>query len=148
MATVHSYNAFVNGEQMLSPHFKVSEFQCSDGSGAVLIADELIDILEKIRTHFGKPVHINSGYRTNAHNAKIGGATKSQHCQGTAADITVSGIDTYEVAKYAETLMPSSGGIGWYNYSGGFTHVDVRSNRSRWQQNAKSGPELSVAKFA
>ena len=41
---------------------------------------------------------------------------------------------TYEpaaVAAFAETLLPSSGGIGVYPT---FVHVDVREQRSRWKE--------------
>ena len=51
------------------------------------------------------------------------------HLYGKAADIKVQGIAPSEVAKYAETLL-DEGGIGIYNT---FTHIDVRSTKSRWQ---------------
>ena len=34
------------------------------GTDVVFVSQALADILENIRVHFGKPVHINSGYRT------------------------------------------------------------------------------------
>jgi uncharacterized protein YcbK (DUF882 family) len=46
-----------------------------------------------------------------------------------AADIVVKGVTPREVAAYANTLMPYTGGIGIYNT---FTHVDVRTAKSRW----------------
>lgn len=113
----------------LSKNFKVKEFRCKDGSDVIFVAPALVDILQKIRDHFGKPVTINSGYRTVSYNKKIGGATYSQHCYGTAADIKVSGVKPKEVAAYVETLMPNWGGIGIYK---NFTHVDVRDTKSRW----------------
>ena len=45
----------------LSPSFRVREFDCK-GSDVVLIDDELVVLLQCIREHFGKPVHITSGY--------------------------------------------------------------------------------------
>ena len=48
---------------------------------------------------------------------------------GKAADIKVSGVAASVVADFAETLMPSTGGIGRYST---FTHVDVRKVKSRW----------------
>jgi len=147
MGIVHSYNAFINGEQKLATNFKVKEFQCKDGSGALLIADDLITLLQKIRTHFGKSVTINSAYRNPSYNDKIGGADGSQHKLGTAADIVVSGVTPRTVAKYADTLMPATGGIGLYEYSGGFTHVDVRTTKSRWLQTSKTGSAVSVSGF-
>lgn len=62
-------------------------------------------------------------------NSAVGGTTYSQHLYGTAADIKISGVSPKKVAAYAEKLLPNSGGIGTY---GTFTHIDVRSQKSRW----------------
>ena len=127
--TINAYSKSKDGNKKLSTNFKVREFACSDGSDPVFVAPELVTILQKIRTHFGKPVTINSAYRTPTKNKAVGGATYSQHCYGTAADIQVSGVTPKVVAAYAETLMPNKGGIGVYST---FTHVDCRETKSRW----------------
>lgn len=134
--TIHAYSRAKDGlKKVVStcPNFKVNEFACSDGSDPVFIAPELVKILQKVRNHFGKPVNINSGYRTPAKNKAVGGATYSQHLYGTAADITVGkgedAVDPKTVAAYVETLMPNKGGIGIYKT---FTHIDVRATKSRW----------------
>lgn len=126
---IYAYSKAKNGVDKLSENFKVKEFACKDGSDVIFVAPELVGVLQKIRNHFGKSVVINSGYRTAAYNAKIGGATYSQHCYGTAADIAISGVNPKDVAEYVETLMPNTGGIGIYQ---NFTHVDVRKEKSRW----------------
>ncbi len=128
---VKQYSLAKDGNKKLSANFTVREFACKDGSDLILIDDALVDVLQKIRDHFGVPVTITSAYRTAAHNVKVGGSPSSQHLQGTAVDITLPGISPLAVAQYAEYLMPGSGGIGVY---GTFTHVDVRQNRSRWDQ--------------
>lgn len=137
---VKTYSVKKDGSTYLSKNFKVSEFKCNDGSDTVLISDELVDLLQKIRDHFGVAVTINSGYRTSTYNKKVGGATNSQHVKGTAADIVAKGVDPLTVAQYAEYLMPNSGGIGVYQT---FTHVDVRTSRSRWDN--RSGSEVVVS---
>lgn len=48
-------------------------------------------IFQPIREHFGKPIHISSGYRSAALNKAIGGAASSQHCTGEAIDIDMDG---------------------------------------------------------
>lgn len=48
-------------------------------------------VFEPIRTHFGVPIHISSGYRSKALNAAIGGSATSQHCKGEAIDIDMDG---------------------------------------------------------
>ena len=123
------YSLKKDGNKRLSTNFKVKEFACQDGTDPIFIDSELVEILQKIRTHFKKPVTITSAYRTPPHNKSCGGTTYSQHLYGKAADIKVQGIAPKDVAKYAETLL-RDGGIGIYNT---FTHIDVRSTKSRWQ---------------
>jgi hypothetical protein len=133
-----------DGNRQLSPHFKVKEFACRDGSDKVLIADGLITLLENIRNHFGKPIAIASGYRTKTYNEICGGASKSQHLYGTASDIVVLGVDPLKVCQYAEIL--GVGGIGWYIGSR-FTHVDTRSTKARWKQQRSGMAQVSVSGF-
>ena len=138
--SIKTYSVKKDGGTYLSDNFKVKEFACNDGSDTVLISDELVGLLQNIRNHFGAAVTINSAYRTESYNKKIGGATKSQHVNGTAADIVVKGATPLEVAQYVEHIMPDSGGIGVYQ---SFTHVDVRTSRSRWDN--RSGSEAVVS---
>lgn len=46
------------------------------------------NILQPIREEWGKPLMVNSGYRCQALNNKVGGSKTSQHLTGDAADIT------------------------------------------------------------
>lgn len=126
---VHAYSKAKEGDVKLSRNFKVKEFACKDNADVVFIAPELVDVLQKIRDHFGKAVNINSGYRTNFHNNRVGGAKQSQHLYGTAADIYISGVSPEDIAAFSETLLSGTGGIGIYK---NFVHVDVRRNKSRW----------------
>ena len=128
-AAVKVYSRAKDGLTALSPHFKVREFACSDGTDTVFVSPALVEVLEKVRVHFGKPVHINSGYRTETKNKSVGGAAYSQHKYGLAADIHIDGVTPKQIASYVETLLPNTGGIGIYKT---FTHIDVRKVRSRW----------------
>ena len=114
-------------------HFKRAEFKCKCGKYCdgfpVEPSEKLVELLEKIREHFNAPVTVSSGVRCKTHNSNVGGASASQHLKGTAADIKVQGKTPKEVAAYCETLLPKSGGIGLYST---WVHVDVRSNKSRW----------------
>ena len=114
-------------------YFDRDEFKCKCGkhcNGFPVEPDEqLVNLLERIRKHFGVPVTVNSGIRCKTHNSNVGGVSGSQHLKGTAADISVKGVDPAKVAAYAETLLPGTGGIGIYK---NFVHVDVRKTKSRW----------------
>ena len=127
--SLQAYSVAKDGTKQLTRNFKVREFKCQDGTDPVFIDLGLVDILQQVRDHFGKAVTITSAFRTASHNKKVGGATYSQHCYGKAADIKVSGVVASAVADYVETLMPNTGGIGRYPT---FTHVDVRTTKSRW----------------
>lgn len=127
--TIKVYSKSKHGNQKLSTNFRVKEFACSDGSDPIFIDSELVTILQKIRTHFGRAVTITSAYRTPSHNKSVGGTTFSQHQYGMAADISVRGISPEKVVAYAETLLPNKGGIGRYDT---FVHIDVRSTKARW----------------
>ena len=131
MVEINAHSKAATAGKQLSAHFRVREFACQDGSDAVLVAPRLVMVLETIRAHFDAPVVIHSGYRTPQYNAKVGGVAHSQHCYGTAADITVKGQTPAAVAAYARQLMPDWGGVGVYSQKG-FTHIDVRETKADW----------------
>lgn len=122
----------------LTKNFRRQEFDCRDGTP---VPDKLLPNLQKladnlqiIRDHLGKPIHINSGYRSPAHNKKVGGAPRSQHLKATAADITVRDMTPSQVYREIEKLIKSgkvhNGGLGLYR---GFVHYDVRPSAARWK---------------
>ena len=130
MYITNTYSLAAEGNREAIQYFKVREFACKSGEDLVRISPVLLDILHSIRHHFNAPVTITSGYRTPEHNKKVGGAKKSTHMVGIAADIVVKGVPPGKVAQYAELLMPDYGGIGEYRT---FVHIDVRREKSRWK---------------
>lgn len=127
--TIYAYSKKKDGNKKLSANFRVKEFACTDGSDPIFIDSDLVNVLQKIRTHFGKSVTITSAYRTPGKNKAVGGTAYSQHLYGKAADIKVKGIAPKTVAQYAETLL-KNGGIGIYST---FVHIDVRATKARWK---------------
>lgn len=111
----------------ISNNFKLKEFQCKDGSQLVKIDSQLLQKLQKLRDSICKPIIINSGYRTESYNKKVGGAKKSYHMQGKAVDIRVNGMKPKEIAKIAE--KKGFTGIGIYK---NFTHLDIRPVKTKW----------------
>lgn len=57
-------------------------------------------VLQPVRTAYGRGVKVNSGYRAPDVNAAVGGSRTSDHCRGQAADIEIPGIPNYDLAKY------------------------------------------------
>ena len=133
----------------ISENFNSTEFDCH-GNGCcreTVIDLEMVDILQEIRNHFGKAVTVNSGYRCKVHNKNVGGAAKSKHLSGMAADIVVSGVEPIEVAKYAESIGVK--GIGLYSWG---CHIDSRDTKGFWYSAAQEPrttfggvPEVSIS---
>ena len=122
----------------MSKFFNESELACSGSECEGLnnvgngIDERLMTVLDAIRERIGQPIYINSGYRCPVHNANVGGVPKSQHVDGTAADLTYDGIDVDYLAQVAEEC--GADGIGKY-WSQGFCHIDVRGYSARWTEN-------------
>lgn len=60
------------------------------------------EIIQPVRSHYGRVMTINSGYRSPELNRAIGGAGTSQHCRGEAADIEIPGVPNYDLALYIQ----------------------------------------------
>ena len=91
-----------------------------------------IHILQPVRDQFGV-ITINSGYRSPALNAKVGGSKTSQHCNGQAADFESFSTPNPDLAKWIannlefdqlilefyDGVNPNSGWVHWsYNLMG------------------------------
>jgi uncharacterized protein YcbK (DUF882 family) len=70
------------------PHFSEAELACHH-CGVNECTQSLVDALEAFRAIVGKPVIVSSAYRCPQHNAEAGGAGRSEHVEGLAADIRV-----------------------------------------------------------
>ena len=124
----------------LTNNFSKSEFECKSGEEMPLDVLENVKLLaiqlQKIRDYVGKPIRINSAYRSEAHNEAIGGVKTSQHILGKAADITIDTFTPDEVVSIIENMLTNEmlggfyiGGLGSYNT---FTHIDIRDKKARW----------------
>lgn len=141
---VQTYSVSKSGNVRLSSNFTVKEFRSHDGADAVLIDDDLVYILQRIRDHFRRPVTISSGYRTPAYNSSIGGSGGSNHTKGKAADIQVKGVSPVLVGMFAESL--NAGGLGVYAYAtGGFCHIDTRPLKYRWLAIVRGGDNQQIS---
>jgi uncharacterized protein YcbK (DUF882 family) len=113
----------------ISTNFNRSEFACKCGCGFDTVDKVTLDLIEKIRFHFAKPITITSGCRCDEYNKKIGGSKNSQHVKARAADIVVKDTHPHEVYDYINGLYPDQFGFGKYS---DFTHIDSRTNSARW----------------
>ena len=128
----------------LSKHLSRAEFERSDAatnygisnsmnSGQLAKAMALAEnCFEPIREHLGKPIRVNSGYRSPAVNKRIGGALTSQHSLGEAIDLDLHDRDLFEwiidnvVFDQLIAEFPSAGKASWF-------HISFREGRNRKQ---------------
>lgn len=101
----------------VSPHFTLAELTRSQTALRRGIANQpdpahllalhglAIHILEPMRAVFG-PFSPSSCYRSAALNRAIGGAPRSQHMLGQAADIKLPTISNMQLAAWAHTHLP------------------------------------------
>lgn len=108
------------------PNFSPEEIACK-GSGALLADFDALCRLQGLRYLLGKPVHLNSAYRSEAHNKAVGGSPKSQHLLGRAFDIALPhhGFTRDELTAAARAIGFT--GIGQYR---SFVHVDTGPPRT------------------
>jgi hypothetical protein len=124
----------------LSPNFSLEEMTVSDyaarhgldntpGNEHLYNLKRLAAFLEALRAVLGKPVSINSAYRSPEVNAAIKGSKTSQHCHGTAADIKVAGMVPEQVVKrIIASALPYDQVIREFSdpvRGGGWTHVSI-----------------------
>lgn len=135
-------------EGQLTPHFHVVEFDCHNGTPVPKASHAALkahcqSYLEPLRAKYGA-VHINSGFRTIAYNASIGGASMSVHVYdapwqhspwAVAVDHVAQGAPPSIVQNWHEANTHPDG-MGRY---GSFTHVDNR-NRIGWADSRWIGP--------
>jgi len=121
----------------LTTNFHIREFKCKDGTKVPIELEDnvrlLAEQLQALRDHIGIPIHINSAYRTENYNEKIGGSPKSQHKLAKAADIVTSKYTPKQLASIIKKLIKDGkmkqGGVGIYP---SFVHYDVRGTEARW----------------
>lgn len=107
-------------------YFTLDEFDSPDELGSGSKMDPVfLKILDKIRANYGKPLRVNSGYRTVKHNALVGGRVGSSHLKGLAADLHCNNSGD-------RTLLLSAiykNGIKRVGVGRTFIHIDLDSNK-------------------
>jgi hypothetical protein len=124
------------GDAPFDPNRPVSEWLEFQSHVNSAVLDEAFNKAVALAKAVGKPLRINSAYRTPEYNASIGGARNSMHVQKKALDIQWPSADlTGRVAFIEKAIQAGFTGIGCYN---SFMHVDIGLKR-HW------GPSGSAA---
>ena len=93
------------------PHFSPEEMASPD-TGQALMSPLTMRRLEILRTRWGRSLHVTSGYRTAAHNAKVGGSSRSAHLMGRAVDIAMTPSDMPDFVMFARLMGFTGIGVG------------------------------------
>lgn len=102
-------------------HFKADEFRCKC-CRRLFVRGKLLVTLERLRTIYGHPIRVLSGYRCEAHNKAVGGSRGSFHMRGAAADLHAPMSSDRWVLVAGATALGCRG-VGVYEE---FVHVDIR----------------------
>ena len=105
-------------------YFDKSEFIM----GTVEVYDKmdecLLMSLDDLRNEVGQPLHINSSYRSEEYNKKIGGSPKSKHLLGKAVDLHCT--DSLLRLKIVKNALPLGFTVG---VAKTFIHLDLRETQ-------------------
>lgn len=113
----------------LYPNFSVKEFNCAH-CGKNEMKPEFMLKLQTLRTAYGKPMKITSGYRCPQHPIEAKKTAPGAHASGCACDIGVEGQEAYQILKLA--LAAGFTGIGVQQKGiGRFIHLDTLSGGPR-----------------
>lgn len=86
-------------------------------------------VLQPARTLYGKPITVNSGFRSQAVNKEAGGVMSSQHLKGEAADLDCD--DNKQLFELIRDNFTFDQLINEKNYS--WIHVSYKKNGNRKQ---------------
>ena len=107
------------------PNFTQREMRCTH-TGIDGITEDFMSRLQALRTAFGKPMTISSGYRHPTHPIEAKKTKPGAHSSGNACDICVSGEDAYHLLSLA--IEHGFGRIGIQQKgatSSRFIHLDI-----------------------
>lgn len=86
--------------------------------------------LMRVQARFGRQLQVNSGYRSPEYNARQpGSARRSKHMDGTALDITWTGMTIQNREEFINIAF-EEGFLGIGRYGTRFVHIDLGPRRS------------------
>ena len=123
--------------QFIAPYILASEYACPcchqlpfdlDVDHPIEPYRELFAAFVTIRTAWGRPIPINSGYRCSARNEAVGGEPLSAHLFGLALDLAVKSPDELlDLKNICVSVFPGLR-VGWMRYLNAgqnLVHIDT-----------------------
>jgi hypothetical protein len=112
----------IDASTRLAPNFVLSEVARTSSGRYAVVQRHAIDRLQDLRDALGVLV-VNSGYRSPAHNATVGGATWSRHMYGDAFDLDPSSVSLDALAAACDDE-----GAGYVDVYETHVHCDWRND--------------------
>ena len=108
-------------------HFNREEFRCKCGGkycdGFPAEPEmKLVQLADRVREHFDKPMRVSSGVRCKTHNANVGGSAASRHMSGKGMDFCVDGLPASVVLPYVQSQTSVRYA---YAIDGNYIHMDI-----------------------
>lgn len=111
-------------------NFKREEFTCKH-TGLDGMQKEFLDKLQHLRSEWGKPIYISSGYRHETHPLEVKKSVAGWHSKGLACDIAISGGEALKLVVMA--VAYGFNGVGIQQKGGvRFIHLDLREAPALW----------------
>lgn len=107
----------------IAPNFALGELLQEAKGRYGFVQPRFVRSLQAVRDRVGAPLYVNSGYRTPAWNAGVGGVTWSRHQWGDAADMRSDAADLVELGAICEEE-----GADYVGYYAAHVHCDWRSD--------------------
>lgn len=104
------------------PNFRPEEFHCRY-TGEIDMRPDFMRRLQHLRSVYGKPMVITSGFRSRRHPSEAKKGVPGAHSMGRAADIAVAGEDAVRLLKLALDLGFTGIGVNQKS-TGRFIHLD------------------------
>lgn len=84
------------------PDFMEDEFRCRH-TGLCEMDVEFMEVLQRVRTSYGKPMRITSGYRHPTHPVEAAkrGLSRGEHTLGRCCDVAVEGFEAVILLQHA-----------------------------------------------
>lgn len=110
----------INGR--LVNNFTLNEMACN---GVIVLNPDIVlfaQMMQFLRDVLGKPINVNSWYRTAGYNKIVGGNKNSIHLDGRACDIASTEYD--RICVYWKFICAHKECIGGINFYDRFIHLD------------------------
>lgn len=133
----------------LSNHFSLEEMIATQHRGIdneppsriVEVLRDTAERMEAVRELLGQPIHVNSGFRSAALNAAVGGARTSAHMTGRACDFICPGFGS--PLKVCRAVEASDITFDQLIYEGTWCHISFDPRMRRQVIRAQGGRYVS-----